>query len=608
MTVVNFFKTSVIIFVIFHPRDIICVSVDNENAAFPEMFQMESYAECDKSRNTYCLFDFKIEPKDVKSNLWKNLENFKTDPLKLDRTILNRMICVPRLKPSDTYGLDTLKEELKDPNISIKVLSIECEKEYDFFYFKAFFYCSVLLYVALVFQCTWYHHKRNNGIIMQNSWCGRWYTTFSIIQNVQKLKEDNKNSDFQRLKCIQGIRVFNTMVVVFWHTVLSLHQLYVIDVDELEKNYENSLFFYLMFLGAFCVQTFFFISAFLLTNQIYELERKHGFFSLKHCYILMVNRFFRFLPTLLITVAATKLGLYDNSPHTVRARNMCLPVCQQYWWYTVFQINFLLTFDKICTPGLWYLSVDTAYYTLTLIILYIILKFKLSHFKVIGLAIVGVSLYFGIYIYINDFEFLFQPFPEAVKTLMQHPTIRNVYVPPMASWTSSLFGVILGYVYFNNKQINHFEWHKVLEILWWLIFTCVPPFAVYLSTFSYNGLCNAFLSATIKALFVFPLGIGILGMVFGLGGPIKTFLESRILLILSNVTYCTYVFHFFIVFAKGLFLTEMLKYKAFHMILWVLFDFVASFTLGAIFTVSVEYPGLALQKMYVPQIRKKSKI
>lgn len=72
------------------------------------------------------------------------------------------------------------------------------------------------------------------------------------------------------------------------------------------------------------------------------------------------------------------------------------------------------------------------------------------------------------------------------------------------------------------------------------------------------------------------------------------------------------------VFAKGLFTKDLLDYRAHHMVtgnlkmvrefmslfqyFWVLFDVVAAFVLGALATVLVEYPGLALQKKLLPQM------
>lgn len=61
-----------------------------------------------------------------------------------------------------------------------------------------------------------------------------------MIRNAQKLFEENRSADFQRLKSVQGIRVFNMGVVVAWHCAVSLSQTFITDVEQLEKVHSTS--------------------------------------------------------------------------------------------------------------------------------------------------------------------------------------------------------------------------------------------------------------------------------------------------------------------------------------------------------------------------------
>lgn len=165
---------------------------------------MDNYTECRPAKR-YCVYDFKPHT------------NSTTSLLLFDRSTLNRMYCVPTFDSAAIYGHRRITEELGS-NWSGHV-EFECETSQDFRYFNTLLLLVGLVYVVVTVQAT----------------RGHWSNAFSLRQNIPKLWTDNLNPDFQRLKSIQGIRVFNTALVVFWHSLLSLCRCYVNEVEELEK-------------------------------------------------------------------------------------------------------------------------------------------------------------------------------------------------------------------------------------------------------------------------------------------------------------------------------------------------------------------------------------
>ncbi|CAG9761148.1 unnamed protein product [Ceutorhynchus assimilis] len=580
----NLSRHLIIIFILFLVYLLNNSSV--EESTIPDInnkYGIQNYKKCEKSGGSFCKFDFKITS--CNQTLWKTIEESQKNRLKLDKSVIHRMLCVPKDNSPMIYG--KLLMEKYANGTKFEVLQMDCVNQWNFTY-KRIYWTIIGVYAFIIFWVT----KYNNN------------SRFSFIKNAKKLLEDCPSKDFRSLKSIQGIRVLNTCLVIFWHTVLSLAQTYINDVAPLEKSFENPLFFYTMFLGGFAVQIFFLISSFLLTNQILEIQRQHGSFTLKHCCIIMLHRFCRLSPILLMTLASTTSGVYDFSPHTMDFRDKCLNTCQHYWWYAIFQINFLLPIDKICMPNLWYLSVDTLFYLTTVIIMYFILKNRFNIYKMLSGIIVFVITYFALYIYLNDYEFMFQPYPKAVTNMIYSKTMTHIYINPLSNYCGSLFGLILGAIYYDNKHHKR-VFSKAQKLCWYFIFTCVPLLALHLSTYSYNNRAiKSFIGAVLKPLFVFPLGIGILGMAFGLGGLIKKLLESKVMVVLSNVTYGTYAFNFYVAFAKGILSEDVLHYEQHHLILWIIFDLVISFIIGTIFTISIEYPLVSLLKEYLPKIEK----
>lgn len=149
--------------------------------------------------------------------------------------------------------------------------------------------------------------------------------------------------------------------------------------------------------------------------------------------------------------------------------------------------------------------------------------------------------------------------------MIESRDMNLVYSPPIASWTSSLLGVVLGYWYYHHKHhpcVISQKW----QLLGWTLFGTIPLAMVHLSTYPIEGFVGVVIGALIKPLFVLPLGMGLLGFAFNYGGCLKRFLEAKWLLTASNVTYCTYLYHFVVVFAKGLFTKDLLDYRAHHMV------------------------------------------
>ncbi|XP_019759043.2 nose resistant to fluoxetine protein 6 [Dendroctonus ponderosae] len=564
---------------------------------FPPMYRMDHYKNCPRNTSTYCLFTFKVHTK------MPQILETENNPQRFDRSILNRMLCVPNSIDTIEYGNAVIAGELHGFNFTVQLDEVQCEQQWEFPYQKTIIWLIIATYLLITLEATRAHYRSLRDPKASSHWCHN----FSVIRNAQKLFEQNRSPDFQRLKSVQGIRVFNMGVVVAWHCAVSLSQTYMTDVEQLEKNFEHPLVHYLMYLGGLCVQMFFLISSFLLTNQILQMFSRNGRFSLQDCCIMMLNRVVRLMPVLLFSIFTTWMGIYDNSPHTIANRNVYIPSCGCNWWRTLLQTTFLIPFSQICTPGMWYLSVDTLYYGSTLLILYLALNLHLDLRRLSARLILILIGCFAVYLQVKDYSYMFRPHPQELKTMTFSKDMNGVYVPPLASWPSSLFGVILGHIYYSNKLEKSVKVNPDQEKMWWMVFGCVPLLSLHLSTYSFTGVAGSILGAILKPLFVFPLGLGVLGMAFGLGGPVKALLEARVLVVLSNVTFCTYVFHFYVVFAKGFFLDELLPYHAQDLVSWLTFDLLAAFGLGTVMTILVEFPCLALQKLCLPQVKPAAK-
>lgn len=58
------------------------------------------------------------------------------------------------------------------------------------------------------------------------------------------------------------------------------------------------------------------------------------------------------------------------------------------------------------------MSVDTLYYVLALVVLFVVLQFDLDAFKVFVSLVLGSIVAFGAYLYWYELKFMYQPYLE----------------------------------------------------------------------------------------------------------------------------------------------------------------------------------------------------
>ncbi|KAF7273316.1 hypothetical protein GWI33_013970 [Rhynchophorus ferrugineus] len=154
---------------------------------------------------------------------------------------------------------------------------------------------------------------------------------------------------------------------------------------------------------------------------------------------------------------------------------------------------------------------------------------------------------------------------------------------------------MMGYVYFNTKQMN-IKLSKVQNILWIFLFLGLPTLSISMCFLDVKGVYRAFLGPILKPMFALGLGLGVLGMSKGYGGPIKRILEWDMAIKMSNFTYCTYLYHLFLIFLMHGSTRSLYRYSVFYMVLSYVQDVLVSFCGGILMTLLIEYPGLRLQK------------
>jgi hypothetical protein len=180
-------------------------------------------------------------------------------------------------------------QKYKHLDLNAPVIDLNCHNyQYHLKMFDVVLMSFIVAYLLLIVFATVYDvtalRKTNKCI-----------TSFSLYHNLTELKRKYQQTDFHKLKCIQGIRFYTTVLIIFCHTFCSFSGGFVANTKYFEEIPQNSLRHGLRNLFVFLVQTFFLISAWLLSYHTFHIfehaERMH---FLKYVWLTFGNRYLRY--------------------------------------------------------------------------------------------------------------------------------------------------------------------------------------------------------------------------------------------------------------------------------------------------------------------------
>ncbi|XP_066150437.1 nose resistant to fluoxetine protein 6-like [Euwallacea fornicatus] len=608
-----------------------CTTIsDKQYASIPNLFYYDNYDNCmllgDEA--LYCLVHYELEPldKESPSEIWgliKNISDIETN-YRHDR--LRHFICVPTSCPDvklshedDTAlreGLDAcFEKKLKQYGVKGFISDVSCDttkSKYPVDYLDIFAAILFFSYIAFIIYCTAREGFARYGspedyAKLEKSGMGKIVLAFSITRNWIRLNTIKLTPEVEKLRFIQGLRVYNTALVILSHTVVSYIALPVANpqfVETMTKKYA------LVFLssGPLCVSTFFFISAFLLANGIfsYSTDKK---MNLKTIGFILANRIFRLSPTVFVIVLfhATLLRHLGNGPNWNRVMGDEHLRCRNKGWSNVLFINNLDPYD-MCLPTTWYLALDTQYFIISLFLIWMIKCYEKHAYYIFGgfISINIVASFVQNYYY--DFSALDIPVAEKYFEL-RHVLEGNQFHYQLCSFignfTPTLVGLMFGYFFYKhkNEKIMIFN-NKCRQIVWWFIAWGIGLSIVVIPGYfllHYNSKPSRFWASVFVALsrplFTFALGVGYFGVIDGIGWLSKTALEWKPTYILGRLTFSAYLVHMSLIMLRPAVARYPLYISDFTIVTSFLGDMALVFLIAAILTLLLELPLSELQKL-----------
>nr|CAI5833136.1 unnamed protein product [Callosobruchus analis] len=454
---------------------------------------MDDFQTCLKENKIVCRVDFDIVP-NTSNNAWKIIQKSRFGYFQYRKDRLRRFRCLSNsfLGKEDDIAKSLLTNEndlLRNYSLQANIEELHC-RNYQGTQLTSFDYAVLFGTIGLVVTVV--------VATIMDVWLGasgigsgetavKYVQYLSIVSNWKIMTRPSTNIDRHKLKGMQGMRVLCTIYVIIGHTAFSVLICFVKNTKLVEE-YGDLVRIGIVF-GMYIVQISFLISGWLLANGVYNYIAKTGRFTVKDVILLIVYRYLRLFPVMIILQSwewSNLLYIQDGLPFEFL--EMQRNACRNYWWRSILLINNFSKGSDQCNAALWSLANDFQMYLISVCLFYIIFKYK----KSLMLFVYTSGIFCGIHGYeITDLD--------AVQ-VFQADEFYVMYSSLYVNFASYAIGVIFGSFYYEYKNIK-IE-NSVYPALWAAI---IGPFA--------------------KPTISFCLSIGIMGMAFGLGACQK---ENRI--------------------------------------------------------------------------------
>ncbi|XP_070384891.1 nose resistant to fluoxetine protein 6-like [Dermacentor albipictus] len=192
-------------------------------------------------------------------------------------------------------------------------------------------------------------------------------TAFSMPRNTRVLLAVNRDrkSDSYKYRFVHGLRFFSILWIVLGHSSMAL--------DPVISRYANVLhvtsswIFCIISTSFLSVDTFFFLSGFLLAYNILKMKKNPVLVGT----IAVLRRIIRVtVPMFFVLMCFCLLPLAATGPNTVLLFSKFHSELERHWWRLILHIrNFANANELECFSHLWYLSTDFQLFFVCVIIL-----------------------------------------------------------------------------------------------------------------------------------------------------------------------------------------------------------------------------------------------
>uniref|UniRef100_A0A2S2N858 Nose resistant to fluoxetine protein 6 n=1 Tax=Schizaphis graminum TaxID=13262 RepID=A0A2S2N858_SCHGA len=434
---------------------------------------------------------------------------------------------------------------------------------------------------------------------------------FSAVSNGRKILHCGP-APSESLTCVHGLRFLSLAWVIMVHTYLQVFS--IAENKTLRTLTERNFMFQTVSNATFSVDTFFFISGLLVTYLYYKTTSKKdgpevavsrtpkcSSSILKNDTIkffkLLGYRFIRLTPAYMVVLLMAEVSSrWLRNISVFEPENNNHISCANYWWRNMLYINSLYPRSEMCMLWSWYMSNDTQFYVLAVILLLV----SARHFK--GAVIGLVAFLIGSWV-VTIFIAVHYNF----RARIEEPfgLFDQLYDKPWSRLGPYLFGMFAGWFLFVTKC--KLKMSSLTVAVGWSLSLFSLAYLVYGLHVVHLDLAGSALYASVgHSAWGAALAWIVIACCTGHGGCVNSALSCRLLQPLSRLTYCAYLVHPIIMTMTNFQMDGPLHLH--NLITMILYfgNAVASFLLSFFISLTFEAPVVNLLKIMLapPQAKK----
>ncbi|ALC49280.1 CG3106 [Drosophila busckii] len=421
------------------------------------------------------------------------------------------------------------------------------------------------------------------------------YLAFSVLHNAPKIFTVKKVNNPNVIHCLNGLRCFSMMWVVFGHGYMTFY-----DLPHINRNrfytWVQTPYSMLVQNASLCVDTFFFMSGLLMCwGAFREMDKTKGKLNIPMMYF---HRYIRLTPVVAVVVLYI-MSLYRYSgegPMWFRLGTQDQK-CADTWWATLLYVQNYAFPYSICVSQSWYLAVDTQLYVLSPLFLIPLYKWGKK-------ALIPISIFLVLCLICTVFTFIHNDFT-LFRVMDDHVDLRQrlTYYPTHTRMPTWLLGVIFGYFLFKYNRGRQIPMAKHWVIIGWVVALgtmLADLFGAYWrmlpDTPDSPLIEGALFEPLSRSSWACAIGWIIWACYNGHGGIINDFLSWSFFTGFSRLSYCMYVIHRIVQHVTAGRLQVDTHFSDYDMILRWWHDFGISLTLSIFATLAFEAPILGIEK------------
>ncbi|KAH8332042.1 hypothetical protein KR067_010559, partial [Drosophila pandora] len=427
--------------------------------------------------------------------------------------------------------------------------------------------------------------------------------SFSAITNFNAICDRNVGAD--TIPCIHGLRAFSMAWVILGHTCIVVFK--YSDNMEMRKEVEQNFFFQAITNGPFSVDTFFFISGFLISYIYFRTNAKGKLNKLSkganeftagtaHFFGLVAYRFMRLTAPYLFVLGVVQVTMKYLATYSIfDPPTMDHITCPDYWWRNILYINTLFPVDEMCMLWSWYLANDTQFYMIGAIILIV----GVRHFKLSAITTLVFLVLSWITTAVIAFTNNHRPNTDDPLALFD-----KIYDKPWTRLGPYLIGMAVGWILFRTnckirlpKLTVATAWTLAMLNLFVLVFGLYRADLSQFTAAAYSSLSHSAWALSLAWITI--------ACSTGYGGYINSLLSAPCLYPFSRVTYCAYLVHPIVIRSMALNSDAPLHLGGDLMVVMFFGLTVASYFLSFVVSMSFEAPVVTMLKILSPSRKKR---